>query len=95
MQKGDYILASKLSEKPLAEFEYLNDLDGTKVAMSITIKSFCCGLSGKLEAGDIVTLISANYDNLGKATIPPELQYVKVLAVTAETGDDKEYVPQK
>jgi pilus assembly protein CpaB len=95
LQKGDYILASKLSEKPLAEFEYLNDLDGTKVAMSITIKSFAAGLSGKLEAGDIVTLISANYDNLGKATIPPELQYVKVLAVTAETGDDKEYVPQK
>ena len=95
LQKGDYIIASKLSEKPLAEFEYLNDLDGTKVAMSITIKSFAAGLSGKLEAGDIVTLISANYDNMGKATIPPELQYVKVLAVTAETGDDKEYVPQK
>ncbi len=48
-----------------------------------------------MEAGDIVTLISANYDNMGNATIPPELQYVKVLAVTAETGDDKEYVPQK
>ena len=95
LQKGDYILTSKLSEKPLAEFEYLNNLDGTKVAMSITIKSFAAGLSGKLEAGDIVTLISANYNNMGSTTIPPELKYVRVLAVTAETGDDKEYVAQK
>lgn len=94
LQKGDYILTSKLSEKPLAEFEYLNDLDGTKVAMSITIKTFAAGLSGKLQAGDIVTLISANYDNVGATTIPPELQYVRVLAATSETGDDKEYVAQ-
>ena len=95
LQKGDYIFSSKLSEKSLTEFEYLNDLDGTKLAMSITIKSFAAGLSGKLEAGDIVTLISSNYDNLATTTIPPELQYVKVLAVTAETGDDKAYVATK
>ena len=95
LQKGDLILSSKLSEKPLAEFEYLNELNGTKVAMSITIKNFAAGLSGKLEAGDIVALISANYDNLGATTIPPELQYVKVLAATAETGTDKGYISQK
>ena len=95
LQKGDLILSTKLSDKPLAEFEYLNDLDGTKLAMSITIKNFAAGLSGKLEAGDVVTLISANYDNMGNTSIPPELQYVKVLAATAETGTDKEYVTQK
>ncbi|TWH59311.1 pilus assembly protein CpaB [Desulfitobacterium sp. LBE] len=95
MQKGDMILSTKLSDKPLTEFEYLNDLDGTKVAMSITIKSFAAGLSGKLEAGDIVTLISSNYDNMGTTNIPSELQYVKVLAATAETGTDKEYTSQK
>ncbi|WP_010249485.1 Flp pilus assembly protein CpaB [Acetivibrio cellulolyticus] len=90
LMKGDYILSSKVTDKPLLEFEYLNDLDGTKVAMSITIKSFAAGLSGKLESGDIVTLISSNYDNMGSATIPSELKYVKVLAATTESGMDKQ-----
>jgi pilus assembly protein CpaB len=91
LQKGDYVLSTKLSATPLAEFEYLSTLDGTKQAMSITIKSFAAGLSGKLEAGDIVTLIAADYGDTRETTIPPELQYVYVLAVTTEKGVDKEY----
>ena len=62
--KSDYILVSKLSEKPFAEFEYLNDFDGT--GCHVHYHPFAAGLSGKFEAGDIVTLISANYDNLKK-----------------------------
>lgn len=91
LQKGDYILSTKLSETPLAEFEYLNELDGTKQAMSITIKSFAAGLSGKLEPGDIISLVSADSGNTGMTLTPPELKYVKVLAVTLGTGYDKEY----
>lgn len=91
LQKGDYILSSKLSATPLAEFEYLSTLDGAKQAMSISIKSFAAGLSGKLEAGDIVTLIAADYGDRRETTMPPELQYVYVLAVTTEKGADKEY----
>ena len=91
LQKGDYILSTKLSGTPLSEFKYLNELDGTKQAMSITIKSFAAGLSGKLEPGDIISLISADSGNTGITAVPPELQYVKVLAVTLGTGADKEY----
>ena len=91
LQKGDYILSTKLSGTPLAEFEYLTGLDGTKQAMSITIKSFAAGLSGKLELGDIISLISASSGNTGIIVTPPELKYVKVLAVTLGTGVDKEY----
>lgn len=91
LQKGDYVLSTKLSAVPLAEFEYLSTLDGTKQAMSVTIKSFAAGLSGKLEAGDIVTLIAADYGDRRETTMPPELQYVYVLAVTTEKGVDKEY----
>lgn len=91
LQKGDYILSTKLSGIPLAEFEYLNELDGTKQGMSITIKSFASGLSGKLEPGDIISLISADSGNMGITVTPPELKYVKVLAVTLGTGADKEY----
>lgn len=95
LQKGDYILSTKLSAAPLSEFVYLNELDGTRQAISITIKSFAAGLSGKLEAGDIISLISAGSGNTGIITAPPELQYVKVLAVTLGTGADKEYKPDK
>lgn len=91
LQKGDYILSTKLSETPIAGFEYLNELDGTKQAMSVTIKSFAAGLSGKLEPGDIISLISADSGNTGITLTPPELKYVKVLAVTLGTGADKEY----
>lgn len=91
LQKGDYILSTKLSGAPLTEFEYLSELDGTKQAMSITIKSFASGLSGKLEPGDIISLISASSGNTGIIVTPPELKYVKVLAVTLSTGADKTY----
>ena len=91
LQKRDYILSTKLSVTPLTEFEYLNELDSTKQAMSITIKSFAAGLSGKLEPGDIISLISASSGNTGIIVTPPELKYVKVLAVTLGTGADKTY----
>ena len=54
---GDYILAAKLSEAPAAENAYLYNLDGSKQAISVTIKSFATGLSGKLQSGDIVSVM--------------------------------------
>lgn len=85
---GDYILSSKLSAVPAAENAYLYNLDGTKQAISVTIKSFAVGLSGKLESGDIVTVIVADYQGKGETVIPPELQYVEVISVTASSGYD-------
>lgn len=85
---GDYILSSKLSTVPAAENAYLYNLDGTKQAISVTIKSFATGLSGKLESGDIVTVIVADYQGKGETAIPPELQYVEVISVTASSGYD-------
>lgn len=85
---GDYILAAKISEAPAAENAYLYNLDGTKQAISVTIKSFATGLSGKLESGDIVTVIVADYQGKGETAIPPELQYVEVISVTASSGYD-------
>ena len=85
---GDYILSSKLSAVPAAENAYLYNLDGKKQALSVTIKSFATGLSGKLESGDIVTVIVADYQGKGETAIPPELQYVEVISVTASSGYD-------
>ncbi|ASA23407.1 Flp pilus assembly protein CpaB [Paenibacillus donghaensis] len=86
LKSGDYLLPSKLSAVPLDA--YLNRLDGHKQAMSVTIKSLAAGLSGKLQPGDIVTLIASDYGEMRTTTMPPELQYVEVLAVTASSGLD-------
>lgn len=88
LKVGDYILNSKLSYEPAAENAYLYNLDGTKQAISVTIKSFATGLSGKLESGDIVSVLVADYQGMGETVIPPELQYVEVISVTASSGYD-------
>lgn len=85
---GDYIFPSKLSDAPAAENSYLYNLDGTKQAMSVTIKSFATGLSGKLKSGDIVSVLVADYQETGKTVTPSELQYVEIISVTASTGYD-------
>lgn len=90
LYKGDYILASKLSDTPQLKNEYLTGLDGTNRAMSITIKSFAAGLSGKLERGDIVSLIASDVGDLRETLIPAELQYVEIIATTLSDGTDSD-----
>ena len=85
---GDYILNTKLSEIPATENAYLYNLDGSKQAMSITIKNFANGLSGKLQSGDIVSVIAPDYKKQGATVIPSELKYVEVISVTASSGYD-------
>lgn len=84
----DYILPSKLSKTPAEENAYLYNLNGEKQAVSVTIKSFAEGLSGKLMSGDIVSVIAPDYKKMGQTVVPPELQYVKVIGVTASSGYD-------
>lgn len=85
---GDYLLPMKLADAPSAENAYLYNLDGSKQAMSVTIKAFANGLSGKLVAGDIVSVMVADYQGNGVTVTPPELQYVEIISVTASTGFD-------
>lgn len=85
---GDYIISSKIADEPAAENAYLYNLTGEKQAMSISLKTFANGLSGKLQSGDIVSVIAPDYKNQGATVIPPELQYVEVIAVTANSGYD-------
>jgi pilus assembly protein CpaB len=88
LQSGDYILSGKISEKPQSNSIYLTKLDGKKVAISVTIPSLAAGLSGKLESGDIITILSSNKDT-GDVSTPEELRYVEVLAATMSSGTDK------
>ena len=73
MSAGDYILTSKLTDTPAAENAYLYNLNGEKQAISVSIKSFAGGLSGKLISGDIVSVIAPDYKKQGVTVIPPEL----------------------
>ena len=88
LQPGDYILASKVVKEPAAENAYLYNLNGEKQAISVSVKSFAAGLSGKLQSGDIVSVLAPDYKKQGVTVIPPELQYVEVIAVTADSGAD-------
>ena len=85
---GDYIIPSKLSDAPAAENAYLYSLDGSQQAISVSIKSFAEGLSGKLQSGDIVSVIAPDYKQQGQTVVPAELQYVEIISVTASTGYD-------
>lgn len=90
LDPGDYILSSKVTDK--SQSPYLSNLDGKKEAISISIKSFAAGLSGKLQSGDIVSLIVSNYGTSKQTLAPSELRYVKLLAATNAQGDDTDQV---
>ena len=86
MVPGDYIISSKIADAPAAENAYLYSLNGEKQAISVKVKAFANGLSGKLMSGDIVLVIAPDYKKQGVTVIPAELQYVEVIAVTANSG---------
>ena len=90
LYKGDYILESKLSDAPMLKNAYLGKLNGENRAISVSIKSFAAGLSGKLEAGDIVTLIASDVGEKRETLVLPELQYVEIIATTASSGTDND-----
>lgn len=88
MTKGDYVLSDKIADTPYVENTYLAGLDGSNRAISVTIKAFANGLSGKLKSGDIVSVIAPDYKKTGITQIPLELQYVEVIAATTKSGSD-------
>lgn len=90
LYKGDYVLESKLSDTPMLKNAYLSKLNGENLAISVSIKSFAAGLSGKLEAGDIVTLIASEVGEKRETLVLPELQYVEIIATTASSGADND-----
>ena len=89
---GDTVTSAKVSgEGSLNSNDVLATLDGSKVAVSITIDSFAAGLSGKLKNGDIVSLMVTGNNGL-PATMPQSLQYVQIITTTTATGVDMDSV---
>ncbi len=89
MFAGDSFTANKLSDTIDTSDSLLRQLEPNETAMSVTIRSLANGLSGKLEQGDIIQIVSVDEED--KAEIYDELQYVEVLATTADNGSDDTY----
>lgn len=89
LKVGDSLFSSKLSDKSDSADDVFHTLNGDKQAISITISSFAGGLSGKLENGDIISLIVFENDTR-EAIIPAGLTYMKVITTTTKDGSDKD-----
>ena len=95
LYKGDYFNQDKLTHSNFAsitaEDAFINDLNGSKVAVSVKLGGFDQMLSGKLRNGDIVSLIAKNEDtDIG--VFLPELRYIQILTTTTEGGFDQNEV---
>jgi pilus assembly protein CpaB len=96
---GDNLVPDKFISTEALEDSYLYDLvKHNKVAVSISIKSFAAGVSGKIRPGDIISIL---YFDKSKNTYPyasesedsvvlhPQLQNIEVAAVSkAKEGSD-------
>lgn len=88
---GDILTKAKLSGDSNNADDVLATLNGSKVAVSVTIDTFAAGLSGKLQNGDIISLIVVD-KNAGTSAIPGELKYMKVITTTTAGGIDQDSV---
>ena len=93
MFAGDTFSEKKLSSTIDTSDSLLRQLGPNETAMSVTIRSLANGLSGKLEQGDIIQIVSVDEDD--EAQVFEELQYVEVLATTADDGSDETYKADK
>lgn len=84
---GEFIPQQKVSVNGASSNAVFDGLGYGKMAMSITLDSFANGLSGKLENGDIVSVVG--FVSNDGAKIPVELKYVKVITTTTSSGVDQ------
>jgi pilus assembly protein CpaB len=88
LEEGDYVLNSKVEGDLISSGNYLSLLDGNKQVVSVAIKDLASGVTGKIAAGDVVSVFNNADVSNGISKTYPELQYVLVLAVSTATGVD-------
>ena len=85
---GDFFLPQNITVDVNTAADILDSLTGDQKALSVSIGSFALGLSGKLETGDIISVIVYSSKDAFAYT-PPELSYIKVITSTTSQGVDK------
>lgn len=89
LYEGQLLIVSQMTDGSNSASEVLGALNGSQLAVSVHIASFEEGLSGKLENGDVVSLIV--YDNEeDKSFIPEYLRYMQVVTTTTNDGIDSD-----
>lgn len=91
MFTGDIVTESKVQDSIISTDDAFRSMPDGKVAVSISLGGFAEVLSGKLQAGDIITLLVSDSGGSGYAVIP-ELKYLEILATTSSEGKDVENV---
>ena len=81
-----------LSDTADSANDIFKTLNGAQQAISVTISSFANGLSGKLQNGDIISVITVSNN---ESIIPAELTYVKVITSTTSKGTDSDQLTPK
>lgn len=88
----DSLTSNKLSREKPQQNPYLYELPVGKMAISVSVQGLSEGLSGKLRAGDIVSVYAifnrSNAEENYTAAQLPELKYMRVLAVTNSAAQD-------
>lgn len=87
---GDYLTMAKVKVQANSADDVIYNFNGSKFAMSFTIDSFAAGLSGKIQNGDIISLVVK--DKSGKAVMPASFKYVKVITTTTSGGVDQDKI---
>ena len=85
LQVGDWLTQNKLSDTTDLQSWYTK-LRANQVAVSVSIKTLAAGVSAQLQAGDIISFVSANSD--ADTVILPQLQYLEVLAVSTPSATE-------
>ena len=89
--KNTYMYKNYVSNISPLNNNYLKEnLDGLKRAISFKVRSEAKPVAEKLQKNDIVTLIFTKVGSKNDTILDPYLKFVKVLALTTETGRDYE-----
>lgn len=99
MVSGEIISIPKLTAEIPKDNAFLYALPKEKKAISISVDALSTSVSSMIEAGDIVSVFvpirDDDKDVRKYSTLPPELQYVEVLACTNSDGYAITDIPEK
>ena len=88
IKKDDIFTKSTIGDSMPFEQNYLYEIPEDKQVISITLGNLASGVSGYIQAGDVVRVYT--YDGTEDANQPLALEYVKVLDVTYSASGDNQ-----
>lgn len=88
---GDCLTDAKLTADGKTAEDVFATLDGSKVAISVTVDSIAAAVSGKLQNGDIITFFIKEPE-AAEAIQPGALTYMQVVTTTTADGIDQDSI---